>query len=196
MSEPRAKNAHLWVRHPQDYYVEPHWCSERLFEAEAFQGTVWDPACGSCRITEAAKAAGYDTVASDLIERSIKIDFTGDFFTALNTTDNIVSNPPFGVADRFAALALVKAAGKVALLLPTKWMNSAKRGAWLETTPLARVWLLAPRPSMPPGPVIEAGEKPGNGTTDFAWFVWSHGHQGAPVIGWLRRDAEIREAAE
>lgn len=76
------------------------------------------------------------------------------------------------------------------MLLPTKWMNSARRGAWLETTPFSRVWLLAPRPSMPPGTVIEAGVKPGNGTVDFAWFVWSRGYEGAPVIGWLRREAK------
>jgi hypothetical protein len=100
---------------------------------------------------------------------------------------SIVSNPPFGIADSFAVRAL-SLATKVALLLPTKWMNGAKRGAWLETTPLRRVWLLAPRPSMPPGPVIEAGLKPGNGTVDFCWMVWERGYEGHSELRWLRRD--------
>jgi hypothetical protein len=41
---------------------------------------------------------------------------------------------------------------------------------------------------MPPGAVIEAGMKPGGGTTDFAWFLWLKGFDGRPEIGWLRRD--------
>jgi hypothetical protein len=42
---------------------------------------------------------------------------------------------------------------------------------------------------MPPGHVLEAGGKPGNGTTDYAWFVWLRGYDGFPEVRWLRRDA-------
>ena len=184
-----AKNAHLWARHPEDWYIEPEWCSRRLFEVEPFAGVVWDPACGLGRIVEAATAAGHHAAGSDIVRRSFFAGVICDFLKVAPVASSIVSNPPFGIADEFAKHALEICTGKVALLLPTKWMNSAKRGAWLETTPLARVWLLAPRPSMPPGPVIEAGIKPGNGTTDFAWFVWDKSHVGRPELRWLRRDA-------
>lgn len=43
------------------------------------------------------------------------------------------------------------------------------------------------RPSMPPGPVIQAGVAPGGGTKDFAFYVWRIGHQGPPIVGWLRK---------
>lgn len=43
--------------------------------------------------------------------------------------------------------------------------------------------------AMPPGHVIDAGQKPGNGTTDYAWFIWQIDYDGKPEIGWLRRDA-------
>lgn len=183
------KAAHLWERHPEDWYVEPEWCSRRLFDEEPFRGPIWDPSCGLGRIVQSARGAGHDAFGTDIVQRSRYCAETDDFLSSHRVSQNIVSNPPFGIADEYAKHALVKTGSKVALLLPTKWMNSAKRGAWLETTPLATVWLLAPRPSMPPGPVIEAGIKPGNGTTDFAWFVWDHAHTGAPVIRWLRRDA-------
>ena len=101
---------------------------------------------------------------------------------------NIVSNPPFGIAERFVARALQLAERKVAMLLPANWVQGDKRSRWLETTPLAKIWFLTPRPSMPPGPVIEAGVSPGNGTTDYAWFVWQRDYGGTPQIGWLRRD--------
>jgi|SRR5438876_1766334 len=67
------------------------------------------------------------------------------------------------------------------------WLQGDRRSRWLATTPLARVLFITPRPSMPPA--IMAGQKPGNGTTDYGWFIWSRGHTGAPQIGWLRRNS-------
>lgn len=183
-----AKEAHIWARHPEDWYVEPEWCSRRLFEVEKFEGTIDDPSCGMGRIVIAAKGAGFQAYGGDIVRRGPETTFLGSFLDRGSDMDNIISNPPFGIADKYARHALKLASAKVALLLPTKWMNAASRGAWLETTPLRRVWLLAPRPSMPPGTVIESGVKPGNGTTDFAWFVWERGYAGLPELHWLRRD--------
>ena len=48
--------------------------------------------------------------------------------------------------------------------------------------PLARIYLLTPRPSMPAAAVIARGELPGGGRMDFAWLVFNHGHSGPPVV--------------
>jgi hypothetical protein len=50
------------------------------------------------------------------------------------------------------------------------------------------VYLLTPRPSMPPGAWIAAGNKPGGGTLDFCWLVFSKRHRGEPQLQWLHRD--------
>lgn len=186
----RQKDAQIWARHPQDWYVEPEWVSRRLFAVEDFSRDVpiFDPSCGFGRILQAADGAGYLVYGTDIVSRSTWCDAEENFLLSTEPAMSIVSNPPFGIADAYTKHALRVAQEKVALLLPTKWMNSAKRGAWLETTPLRRVWLLGPRPSMPPGPVIEAGIAPGNGTVDFAWFVWERGYEGRPELRWLRRD--------
>ena len=63
-----------------------------------------------------------------------------------------------------------------------------ERGGWLEPLPLAKIYLLTPRPSMPPGEVIARGERPGGGRMDFAWLVFNHGHSGPPELRWLHRD--------
>jgi hypothetical protein len=44
--------------------------------------------------------------------------------------------------------------GKIAMIWLARRLNAAR---WLQDTPLARVYLLTPRPSMPPGHVILAG---------------------------------------
>lgn len=190
-SERRPKKSGVWARHPDDWYVEPHWCSQRLFETERFDGRIYDPACGLGRVVQSAKAAGFEAVGSDLKYRSSHCSMVCDFLAPSEATyDNIVSNPPFKDAQRFAEKALQRAAHKVAFLLPTIWLHGDKRSRWLTQTPLATIYLLTPRPSMPPGTVIEAGIDPSNGTKDFAWLVWDHlAGEAPPAIKWLRRKA-------
>lgn len=194
----RKRESHLWQRDENDWYVEPEWCSARLFQVEPFRGVVWDPACGMGRIVDAAGAAGYPTMWSDLIDRGCGATITNFLETSVKV-DNIVSNPPFGIAERFVEHALELALEKVAMLLPANWVQGDRRSRWLETTKLRRVYFITPRPSMPPGSVIASGGKPGNGTTDYAWFVWEAYYPGSPEICWLRRDTgnqQLLDAAE
>lgn len=193
----RKRDSNLWVREKNDWYVEPLWCSQRLFEEEQFTGGVLDPACGGGNILQSASAAGLAVRGFDVEHRGHDfpfrlcdwLTFSGDAF------DNIVSNPPFGLCDDrkskrhpFVEKCLEWSCRKVALLMPANWVQGDQRSRWLQTTPLRRVWFISPRPSMPPGQVLAAGLKPGNGTTDYAWFVWEHGYEGAPEIRWLRRE--------
>jgi hypothetical protein len=187
----RKRESHLWRRDPLDWYVEPEWCSERLFAMEKFEGLVWDAAAGTGRIVDAARTAGHEAHATDIDPRGYTNVSRYDFFAVPDAQRweplNIVSNPPFGVAEKFTHLALRVTQRKVAFLLPANWVQGDKRSRWLETTPLRRVLFLTPRPSMPPGAVVVSGGKPGNGTTDYAWFIWEHGYAGKPEIGWCRR---------
>ena len=183
----RKRESHMWERQSEDWYVEPEWCSARLFEVETFRGHIHDPACGMGRIVTAAINAGYVGTGSDIVDRR-NAGFTRDFLADETQTDNFASNPPFAIAEQFVAHALEFARSKVAMLLPANWVQGDKRSRWLATTPLRRVWFITPRPSMPPGHIVQAGKKPGNGTTDYAWFVWLQGYDGTPEIKWLRRE--------
>ena len=195
----RKRDSSLWRRDPHDWYVEPAWCSLRLFEEETFCGTVHDPACGGGNIVRSALAHGHLVTGGDIVDRS---EATGhgrpEIADWLAPTDrrhaNIVSNPPFGLCDDrksrshpFVERCLERAERKVALLLPANWVQGDMRSRWLERTPLRRVWFLSPSPSMPPGHVLASGAKPGNGTTDYAWFVWQMDYDGATEVRWLRR---------
>lgn len=185
----RDRKSHIWERDPDGWYIEPSWTSERLFQAEPMWGLTLDPACGLGTICAAADRAGLLACGSDLRARSLWAVPSADFLTSNPTpVGNIVCNPPFKHARAFVERALERAERKVCMLLPLAWMSGVSRSKWLETTPLRRVWVLAPRPSMPPGAVIQAGEDPGGGTKDFAWFVWRQGYRGACELRWLRRD--------
>jgi hypothetical protein len=162
------RNAHIWAPAARDCYVEPEWCSRRLFEAEPFVGEIVDPACGTGRIVTAARAYGHCATGFDLATGN-------DFLLKTRPFSNVVSNPPYSIFREFAEHALRLARHKVALVFPLARVVAAR---WLEQTPLARIYLLTPRPSMPPGDVILRGEKPQGGRVDFCWLVWSHGHNG------------------
>lgn len=200
----RERKSHVWDRHPDEWYVEPYWPSQRLFEAGLLADcrTILDPACGYGRIVDSAARAGLVAAGSDIAPRWRSQPHQGVYHVAdfINGTwpavkhrpvwsrpDLIASNPPFKHAEAFLRLSLDRARKAVALLLPAGWVLGDKRSRRLEQTPLAAVLYLTPRPSMPPGPVIEAGIKPGGGEGDFAFYVWRHDHQGAPTVGWLRK---------
>ena len=186
----RVRHSHIHDRVPNNYYREPPWPSERLFAHEKFPGTIWDPCCGSGTIPKAAMAAGLPTFASDLVNRGY--GRRRDFLTQpapIAPPFSTVFNPPHeGQSERqFVERAFELGAAKVAIIFQTSKMHAARR--WLVPLRLARVYLLTPRPSIPPGEMIERGEKAQGGTRDYSWLVFDPTHEGAPVIAWLHRDA-------
>jgi hypothetical protein len=106
---------------------------------------------------------------------------TGDFLTRrpILAVHSIVCNPPFDHIQGFCEHALKITTFKVAMLVPLRRLPAAR---WLERLPLETVWLLTPRPLMPPGNYIEVGHKPGGGSQDFAWLVFRKG-----LIAWTPR---------
>ena len=77
----KKKDAHLWARDPDDWYVEPGWTSARLFEREQFPEPILDPACGMGRIVESAHAKGYAIEGTDLVDRASCCSRVEDFLT-------------------------------------------------------------------------------------------------------------------
>lgn len=200
----RPRATHAWARAPDNWYVEPQWVSQRLCEAEPFEGRTVDPCAGIGHVVLGAAAAGVTVEGLDLHGRVTGIEGGHDFWQparchGLWPCDNIIANPPFGTGARrwkgdrlrleeqFLQLALERTRRKVALFLPTGWMHSEARGLWLEGLPLYRIYHLSPRPSCPPGWTILKGDQPGGDRRDFSWFVFLHGYQGAPTAHFLRR---------
>lgn len=185
----RQKNVHIFPKEPDGWYVEPAWCSKRLFEVEKFTGQIIDPACGVGVILKEALAAGYAISGGDIVRRCRWLD--GNFHRR-NFLDwrgrirgSVVTNPPFDHVQEFCTHALAMGATRVAAIMLVRRLNAAH---WLEKLPLRRVWLLTPRPSMPPGAWIAAGNKPGGGTQDFCWLLFERGYPGRPEINWLHRN--------
>lgn len=187
----KAKRANIWIRDEHDFYIEPEWTVDRLFSGTRIDGEVWDPACGSGTIVTVARKHGHVAFGTDLVDRGFRGVEVYDFLRREHhNVDNIVCNPPFKHGVEFVKRGLEYVSKRAIFLLPISWLHGDTRSRWFETTPLAEVLILAPRPSMPPGEMILAGHKPEGGRIDFAWYVFDHNHDGPPAVRWLRRDAE------
>lgn len=190
MTMPVKKNAHLWARDRNDWYMEPPWVSRRLFERIQFTGSIEDPAAGFGRIVMSARRCGLHAEGFDLIHRPYGLRVPGriDFMKTWARRDNIASNPPFKIIDEFTIHAIDCADRKVALLFPIRRVTAA--GKWIKANrlPLSHVLWLTPRPSMPPGRTVVSGMKVGQGEQDFAWLIFDKNHHGEAVHDWLHRD--------
>jgi hypothetical protein len=185
----RAKNTHIFAKEKNLWYVEPHWCSVRLFEVERFPGPILDPFAGWGRIVEAARAAGYKVRATDIVDRGHHLDAVEDFL-AVDHVDpdvSIVGNPPF--TDSIAQHAIKLDPIKMPLIWPFARIVAA--WPWLATAPLAHIWMLTPRPALPPASYLEAGKKPEGARVEHCWLIFERGYDGLPQLGWLHRDRDV-----
>lgn len=197
MDEPKAKDAHVWKRDELDWYQEPRRVTDQLLAVERFVGPVFDPCCGAGSMVHALLDAGYEAWGSDVRLR-VPADtpwWRGerDFLAERYDYANICCNPPyFGGkgTEAFIRRALEVAEGKVAVFVDRRFLTGQGRAMGLfREHPPTRIWEITPRPSCPPGEYLEAGNKAGGGTSDYAWLVFD---QTAPAgltrLGWLTLD--------
>jgi hypothetical protein len=171
---PRPRAAHIWPQEAAGFYIEPQWCSERLFVVERFVGSIWDCCCGTGRIAETARSAGYHVIATDLVDRGYQ-HFNGrvDFLACVHLCGaNIVANPPFDLCQQFVehALNLDLPVTKIAVIWQVPRLNAAHR--WLTATPLARVYLLTPDQACHPAGLFSTVRSPAAaGRTFVGWCL-------------------------
>lgn len=176
------------TREKDDYYPTPPAGTRALLSVEKFEGAIWEPACGAGDMSRVLESAGYDVISTDLVDRGYgqpRQDFLMEWAPR---APNIVTNPPFKLAEEFVLKALALSTGKVAILARLAWLEGKQRRELFENTPLARVWVFAGRLHMQKGEI--AGASGAGGMLAFAWFVWEHGHKGPPALGWVSPDRE------
>lgn len=165
-----------------DFYPTPAWATHALLDNEAFDGSVWECACGNGAMSDIIAAAGYDVYSSDLYDRGYG-DVGVDFLQAQREVDNIITNPPFNSAEGFAKVGLTLARKKFALLLRLAFLEGANRANTLfAENPPARVWVFSERITFYPAGAVQQG----SGTTAYAWFVWDKSSDGRTELKWFK----------
>jgi hypothetical protein len=187
------KKRSLIPREVDDFYRTPYWCTDALCRVEQFDGGVWEPACGDGEISEVLRWYGYEVTSSDLISRGY--GWTADFLAFRNLQippqhPNVVTNPPYRLAEDFVHAALAMRSPKVAMFLRLAWLEGGRRKASIfDRTPPSRVWVMSNRPTLWTG--SGGSDKTTGGAIPYAWFVWDRKHVGPTTVGWLSRSPNL-----
>ena len=167
-------------RPENDFYPTPPEGTLGLLRVESFVGDIWEPACGNGAMSKVLESAGYKVISTDLEPRGYGSQ--GDFFFYGSLlAPNIVTNPPFRLAQEFADRALALGCDKLAMLCKLVFLEGKERGAWFPNTPLKSVYVFSERLNLYRNGIDNGG----SGMIAFAWFVWQRGYSGKPMIEWL-----------
>jgi hypothetical protein len=171
-----------------DFFPTPAWATQALVENERFDGAIWECACGDGAMARVLEEAGYKVRATDLYGRGY--GETGvDFLKSTRKVDNIVTNPPYNVAEAFVAQGLKLARHKFALLLRLAFLEGANRANTIFLKhPPSRVWIFSERITF----YMKGAERAGSGTTAYAWFVWDKHAQGPTELKWFKPGLKAR----
>ena len=160
-----------------DFYPTPIEAVEALLKHEKFKGEIWEPACGYGDISKPFIKAGYKVYSSDLIDRGYgKVK---NFLKTDLVFDNIITNPPFNLANEFTLHGLKSIRYKLALLCKLSFLEGIKRSDTIfKQKKLKKVLVFSKRLSF---------EKNGvrGGLMAFAWFIYEINYDDLPTIDWI-----------
>lgn len=173
-----------------DFFPTPAWATFALIDNEAFQGDIWESACGNGAMSDVLSQTGQKVISTDLYDRGFG-EGGIDFLSEGKTAPNIVTNPPYNAAEGFVKSGLMAAERKFALLLRLAFLEGANRQRTIfSVAPPSRVWVFSERITFyPAGATVK-----GSGTTAYAWFVWDKDSFGTEMK-WFKPGYKARYAS-
>ena len=170
-----------------DFFPTPPWATRALMThvlSESYwRGkTCWEPACGEGHMSEVLKDCFQEVISSDIAtygySEALEIDFLDPRHDFL--VDWIITNPPFNLAEKFAARRNGRA---MAMLVRTAWLEGAGRYQRLfSVDPPSIVAQFTERVTMVKGRIAEKGV---SSATAFCWVVWTQEHAHRTLLRWI-----------
>ncbi|WP_377299786.1 hypothetical protein [Rhizobium sp. SGZ-381] len=182
-----------------DLYETPVEAMRVLLALESFCGPVLEPSVGRGAILRPLEAAGYEVMISDLVDREIttahgECQMVGDFLASTGMADagrhgpDIVTNPPFGIANAYIAHALkAHRPRKMAMLLNFNFaagFDDPDRCFVMDENPPTRIYVFTRRLPMMHRDGWEGNKASSQMNT--AWFVWEANDDGSYGDGYPR----------
>ena len=172
----------------EDLYETPIEAMRTLLALESFGLNVVEPSVGRGAILRPLEDAGYEVTISDLVDRGITTQHgecqgVGDFLLSVAEGGgwDIVTNPPYGVANAYAAHALREhKPRKMALLLNHNFMcgfEDPDRRFVMDENPPSRIYVFTRRLPMMHRDGWEGNKASSQMNTGF--FVWERNEDGS-----------------
>lgn len=163
---------------PLDQYFTPLVAVKAILSREKLSGGVtWDPASGQGHIAKyipSCKASDISRAPFIYGEKGI------DFFKCTHKVSNIITNPPYYVAEKFIRHSIGLATHKVIMLLRILFLESKSRYTLFTTIPPKIIYIFSGRIRMINIDGTMCGSKVG-----YAWYVWDKSYVGKTMIDWI-----------
>jgi len=174
-------------RKKSDFYETPYTLTRKFLDVEYFDKTlsVCEPACGGGAITKVLSEYWED-------DKITAYDKKTNFLWDYNEYNSIITNPPFSLAFEFIQKAKQLAKSKFALLLPLSYLHGKKRFDEIysdRSYGLERVYVFTRYPML--GETLREDGKYNTGMMVYAWYVWTNGYSGLPIIDWLDNNEDV-----
>jgi hypothetical protein len=176
-----SQRASGFERKERDLYETPEWVTQALVpHLPRAPKLTWEPAAGTGKMSRALATYLGPVVSSDIEPHPLC--YTADFLQCPphDGADAIITNPPYELATEFVQRALgnVPNGGIVAMLLRTDFDHAKTRGHLFAKHPsFAKKVVLTKR-------IKWFEDSKGQPSFNHAWFIWHHGHQGAPTLAY------------
>ena len=174
-------------RKKSDFYETPYTLTRKFLDVEYFNknSTVCEPACGGGAISKVLNEYWED-------DKITAYDKETNFLWDYNDYDYIITNPPFSLAFEFIQKAKQLAKSKFALLLPLSYLHGKKRFDEIYSDRdygLEKVYVFTRYPML--GEPLREDGKYNTGMMVYAWYVWTNGYSGQPIIDWLDNNEDV-----
>ena len=174
-------------RKKSDFYETPYTLTRKFLDVEYFDKSlsVCEPACGGGAITKVLKEYWED-------DKITAYDKETNFLWDYNEYNSIITNPPFSLAFEFIQKAKQLAKSKFALLLPLSYLHGKKRFDEIYSDRdygLEKVYVFTRYPML--GESLREDGKYNTGMMVYAWYVWTNGYSGQPIIDWLDNNEDV-----
>ena len=122
-------------RADNDYYATEPKATRLLTEIETFHHDILEPSCGEGHMAEELIKAGYAVTAYDIVDRGYGKQM--DFFDVTEWNGDIITNPPYSIAQQFVqhALDIIPEGHKVAMFLKLTFLEGKSRKELFANTP-------------------------------------------------------------
>lgn len=193
-----------WERTQYDWYIEPRWLVEQVFDEISFgdpKDLIYDPCCGSGNILDVAKSRGHPTIGGDVVDRNPRHRFNRGNILINQTIPtappgrsiSVVCNPPYSYEADIAEKVIRRVLDRVplrraAFILPIAFLCGQERWKFFTTITPSQVLICSQRPTMPPGDKINEMSNPfEGGMQDYCVIVYTGPkHRHRTETRWLK----------
>ena len=180
-----ASNHSKQEREKMDFYATDPKAIDALLEVEDFSKLILEPACWMGHLSSRLVEKWHAVLSSDIVDRwywSI-----ADFFSRDEWEGDIITNPPYSLAQEFVehALKITKPWAKIAMFLKVQFLEWKRRKELFKKSPPKVVYVFSERIMCAKNWDFEWLKKSWGSAVAYAWYVWENGWTWEPVMRWI-----------